>query len=77
MPVRVKQDRTRRSGHKHSLNIQDFPRQEVQAGELVGRNLRIAHCTLSSNLAMFGGKLSPGMKRDLTAVVKMLEVILR
>jgi hypothetical protein len=29
--MRMKQDRTRRSGHKHSLNTQDFPSQHPPA----------------------------------------------
>ncbi len=70
--VRMKQDRTRKSGHKHSLNAQDY-QHEPDSRAAVKSNLSVMLCQLQSRpmSEVFGD----GAEAAIREIEKLLEVV--
>ena len=70
--VRMKQDRTRKSGHKQSLNAQDYG-YKPDSRAAVKSNLRIMLCLLQSRPTreVFGD----GSESAIREIEKLLEVV--
>lgn len=80
MPPRVKQDRSRRSGHLHSQNIQDMtpPERTYDIDVRVAEwNIRNAYGTLAGDLQRAGDKLTPKMRGQLAVVVANLREMVK
>ena len=70
--VRMKQDRSRKSGHKHSLNAQDY-QHKPDSRAAVKSNLRVMLCLLQSRPTreVFGD----GAEDAIREIEKLLEVV--
>ena len=70
--VRMKQDRSRKSGHKQSLNAQDYG-YKPDSLAAVKSNLRVMLCQLQSRPMrdVFGG----GAEAAIREIEKLLEVV--
>jgi len=70
--VKMKQDRTRKSGHKQSLNTQDYG-YKPDSRATVKSNLRVMLCLLQSRPTreVFGD----GAKAAIREIEKLLEVV--
>ena len=70
--VRMKQDRTRKSGHKQSLNAQDY-QHKPDSRAAVKSNLSVILCMLQSRPMsdVFGG----GAEAAIREIEKLLEVV--
>jgi len=70
--VKIKQNRTRKSGHKQSLNTQDYGYQP-DSRETVKSNLSVMLCLLQSRPMrdVFGG----GTEAAIREIEKLLEVV--
>lgn len=75
MPIRLKQDRSRKSGHLHSQNIQDMQRQRLAPVELVTINITTSYQLLWHNLQVMGHELPPKLRSQLAVAVANLEGI--
>ena len=69
---KMKQDRSRASGHKHSLNAQDYG-YKPDSRAAVKSNLRVMLCLLQSRPMrdVFGG----GAEAAIREIEKLLEVV--
>lgn len=80
MTVTIKQDRSRKSGHLHSQNIQDMEQptyDEAFAAKLAMWNIKSCYGILSGNLAQFGHQLPAEMRSALAVVVANLEGMIK
>ena len=70
--AKMKQDRSRASGHKHSLNAQDYG-YKPDSRATVKSNLRVMLCLLQSRptLEVFGD----GAEAAIREIEKLLEVV--
>ena len=75
MPTRLKQDRSRKSGHLHSQNIQDMQHKPVDPVGLVTSNLRTFRNILSVNMIRFGDKLPAKLWGQIAVVIANMESV--
>jgi len=76
----MKQDRSRKSGHLHSQNIQDMtpPDRDYDIDVRITEwNIKAAYGTLAGSLQRAGDKLTPKLRSQLTVVVANLREMVK